>query len=137
MPSHRPRPKTERRLNRSQVHEILERNIALYKDEESFVTYLVDLAVYLLEFEYDWTTSEAKPPPKMIGLSDIEAPKLPDPAPKAPLKKEDRNKVDGAKIYTIITNSIGSKQKTEHFCPTCSTPVGDESVCPKCRNLIR
>jgi hypothetical protein len=51
-----------RRLNRAQIQEILERNISLYREEEHFATYLIELALYLMEYEYDWAESGAAPP---------------------------------------------------------------------------
>ena len=51
------KPKSRRKLNRAQISEILERNVMLYKAEATFVHYLVDLALYLLEYEYDWESA--------------------------------------------------------------------------------
>ena len=45
-------PKGRRRLSRTQIIEILERNAELYKDE-NFIPYVVELAIYLVEYEYD------------------------------------------------------------------------------------
>jgi hypothetical protein len=51
-----------RRLTRTQIQEILERNAALYREEPHFTTYIVDLALYLLEYEYDWANAGIEPP---------------------------------------------------------------------------
>src|SRR4051812_14636442 len=56
------KPKPRRKMTRSQIIDILERNVSLYREEESFVHYLVELAVYLMEYEYDWSESSASPP---------------------------------------------------------------------------
>lgn len=53
---------TGRKLSRWEIQEILERNAELWKGDESFVTYMVELAMYLLEYEYDWSQSGTAPP---------------------------------------------------------------------------
>ena len=54
--------KLRRKLNKSQVLEILERNAALYRDDEAFLEYLVNLTLYLIEYEYNWAESGCEPP---------------------------------------------------------------------------
>jgi hypothetical protein len=52
----------QRGLSRAQVQEILERNAQLYRSENHFVSYFIDLAIYLLECEYDWADASLPPP---------------------------------------------------------------------------
>lgn len=62
MPPNAPPVQPQRKLSRDQVKEILERNAELFKTDENFVPYLIDLALYLLEYEYDWKESGAERP---------------------------------------------------------------------------
>ncbi|MBI3735479.1 hypothetical protein HY256_03090 [Candidatus Sumerlaeota bacterium] len=117
-----PPGKTARKLSRAQVMEILERNCRLYKDENTFVPYLVELALYLLEYEYDWGESGA-PPPKFPGSADGgRGSSLAPPRPSAK---------PGVQIRPAAITP-GSRN-----CPHCGTAIGDELICPSCRNLTR
>jgi hypothetical protein len=120
------RPKARRKLTRAQVQEILERNIKLYKDEESFITYLVDLAIYLLEYEYNWEESYAQPPEHL------------DTVPAAPPKRvADRfTREDGTEIIKLISRPV-ERHREPRPCPNCGTTVQDESICPRCRNMVQ
>ena len=113
--------KARRKLNRSQILDILERNVELYKDEDLFVHYLVELAIYLMEYEYNWDDSDATPP------------NLPErPNGHRPMVEKRDNKM----IFSMLTPT-SQRSKTRHFCPFCGTEVGELLICPSCRNLTR
>ena len=117
--------KMRRKLSRAQIQEILERNLNLYKDEASFIPYLVELAIYLLEFEYNWENSGAEPPNEL------------------PPHPDDLEPVDGvvekgnAKIFhKLIDTAAGASAKRD--CPHCGVSMGSEELtCPNCHNLTR
>ncbi len=46
-------PKPKGKLSKSEIIEILESNAQIYKDEPNFVKYLVELAIYLIQHQYD------------------------------------------------------------------------------------
>lgn len=128
-----PQSKTGRKLSRAQVQEILERNCRLYKDENTFVPYLVELAMYLLEYEYDWTDSGAPAPSKFADPRLTDFKKTPITAPKSsdPLTKP----LAGMKqISTIRPRSMTPRNR---ICPHCGQAVGDELLCPHCQNMTR
>lgn len=120
------RPKARRKLSRSQVQEILERNIKLYKDEESFITYLVDLAIYLLEYEYNWEESYAQPPEHLKDLEDGPAKRVAD--------KFTRE--DGTEIIRLVSRPV-ERHRERRACPNCGQIIQDETVCPQCRNIVQ
>lgn len=120
------RPKARRKLSRSQVQEILERNSKLYKDEDSFVTYLVDLAIYLLEYEYNWEESYAQPPDHVA--------ELPAQPPKRVADKFTRE--DGTEIIRLISRPV-ERRRDPRPCPSCGTMVKDDPICPHCRNVVQ
>jgi hypothetical protein len=119
------RPKARRRLTRAQVQEILERNIKLYKDEESFITYLVDLAIYLLEYEYNWEESYAQPPDHIKAV--------PAPPPKRVIDRFTRE--DGTEIIKLVSRPV-ERGREPRPCPNCGSIIQDESICPQCRNVV-
>ena len=116
-------PKVRRKLTRKQIQEILERNLKLYRDEDSFITYLVDLALYLVEFEYNWEESNS-PPPQLA----------PSPEELAPVAGKVTK--GNAKIYHLINETPVDKDSGRQ-CPHCGAPIGDDLICPNCRNLTQ
>ena len=113
---------SRRKLNRRQVQEILERNIKLYKDEESLVPYLVDLAIYLLEYEYDWDNSGVEAPEGLPDDPEVEEGGI--------VLKNDNQ------VYKSINNTT-IHEGQEYDCPHCGSRISEELVCPNCRNLTR
>lgn len=113
-----------RKLSKSQVIEILERNVGLYKHEDSFVHYLVELGVYLLEYEYDWAESGEAAPANL----------RPRPEDVAPASKsvQQSGKMISSAINPAASHAVGKRN-----CPFCGTETGDAYVCPKCRNMTR
>ncbi|MCE5230074.1 hypothetical protein LLG95_10815 [bacterium] len=117
------KPRPRRKLNRAQIAEILERNVQLYKGEESFVHYLIDLALYLLEYEYDWSQSGTDPRQNTTGSGNTTGNKT-DPEKAAP------------RVVSIQSNS-SSLKPLRRTCPYCGSLVGDALECPSCHNLTR
>lgn len=120
------RPKARRKLTRAQVQEILERNSKLYKDEDSFITYLVDLAIYLLEYEYNWEESYAQPPEHIEKIQTL--------PPKRVADKFTRE--DGSEIIRLVSPPV-SRRRESRPCPSCGTVIADETICPHCRNIVQ
>lgn len=139
------------------MQEILERNVALYKEETSFVPYLIELTVYLLEFEYDWDDADKSPADKTPTQTPPRSPKsttpylIPESAASAsasrqaavsrpksiaadpkntPLMEDSERRID-----RIIS---GGKRdvSAEHTCPTCGANAGNETLCPQCHTLL-
>lgn len=147
-------PKAKKKLSRAQVQEILERNAQLHRSDENFVPYLVELALYLLEYEYDWTESGAEPP--------SDRPSTPSAAP-GPAKSE--KPLMGGSLLGSALKPIrpvtppevrpssglpanpplppprllrgGARTPAGRTCMHCGTQIGDELICPSCRNLTR
>ncbi len=117
------KPRARRKLNRAQVAEILERNVQLYKGEESFVHYLIDLALYLLEYEYDWSQSGLEQPRNTTGAGTTTH------------DKPNTNNTN-PRVVSIQSNA-GSLKPLKRVCPYCGVMVGDMLECPSCHNLTR
>lgn len=113
------RPRGRRKLNRTQIVDILERNVALYKEETNFVNYLVDLALYLMEYEYDWSET-VKPPQNTTTPNDTPVP------------------LDGMGSRRLNSRvTLESRALNHHLCPHCGAEVGDLLLCPACHNITR
>lgn len=137
------------------MQEILERNVELYKEETSFVPYLIELAVYLLEFEYDWKdvdgspgdknparTPSQSPTPYIIPESSgsaaadrmaaVSPPKSIAATPQVtPLMEDSERRID-----RIISGGGKKKESAQHTCPTCGAEAGTDSLCPQCHTLL-
>jgi len=111
--------KSRRKLNKTQIIEILERNAAIYRDEENFVHYLVELAVYLMENEYDWPEGSGGAPPQKTETPVNDTP------------TEHREKL----VFARVSNH--TPVPARKVCPYCGAEVGDVLICPTCRNLTK
>lgn len=131
------RRKTRRKLSRQQVIDILERNVALYKDEQQFVHYLVELAVYLMEYEYDWAESGLAPPMQVTTEANPPQPvkEQATPGGTPPPRDNDPNRGNGRNV----SSKLQSRTITPgpHTCPYCGNDVGAALICPSCKNLTR
>ena len=136
-----------RKLNRTQIIDILERNVALYKDEPVFVRYLIELAVYLMEFEYNWTDSDAprpdfKTPPEReitTGALEEHARRTTEDHSAAvtthghSTDNERGSDTSSKKPLSILkAATLNPRHKT---CLHCGADVGELLICPTCRNL--
>jgi hypothetical protein len=124
------RPRGRRKLNKSQIIDILERNVALYKEEENFVHYLVELTVYLMEYEYDWAES-AQPKGNTTSDSNNLSPISSNTLPPAEAPRGNNIQKGPARIQ------IEARALSRHLCPYCGTNVGELLICPACRNVTR
>ncbi|GEM_PF-2676974 len=120
-----PKPRSPRKLTRRQVEDILERNVRLYKDEELFIPYLVELAVYLLEYEYDWSESGAEPPPARPAAGT-----------KTAARERGGTLSDSGPILSSIARIFDSRGGRR--CPHCASAISEEDIiCPVCHNFTR
>jgi hypothetical protein len=98
------------KLTRDEIVDILKRNVELYKNEPEFIGYIVDLALYLVEFKFD---REAP----LRAREDVQ-----EAIPQAP-----------PAVYKIFSRY--SSVKKEKHCHLCGAPMGDDRTCPVCGNI--
>jgi len=135
------RPKTRRKLSRNQIQAILERNLELYRDEETFIPYLIDLSIYLLEYEYNWVESETVIPlevqkarDRVKSITQIE--EVPDfhRLEDTPRTSEVREGLPPSK--NLISGGFSTIEEVR-FCDSCGAQViGGDQICSSCRNAI-
>ena len=110
--------KTDKKISRAEIVEILEQNVALYREEEAFVPYLVELALFLLEFRYDWAEEGGSP-----------APNHDQPLPQTVAR--------GNRMITMPIKNMAPSVESKCDCPYCGRAIGDKRVCPHCGNITR
>ena len=99
----------KKKLSKEEIIEILRRNAQLFKNEPEFVTYIVDLAIYLIE---DLLDQEDK---KEIPEKTIKA------SPK------EMKEIQG------VFRRFGADRFQKRACPMCGCPVEEgKRKCPNC-----
>lgn len=107
----------------------------LYKGEDSFVHYLIDLALYLLEYEYDWSQSGLEQPRNTTGGGVTTGGGITTGGGVT----TGSGKTDPGKGPRVVSiqSSAGNSKPLRRTCPYCGTVVGDAYECPACHNLTR
>jgi len=98
-------------MEKDDVIEILKRNVSLFKEEKDFVEYIVDLAMYLIEFHLDENT----PLSKEMNLDER-------------LKEETQAR------YRIF-KKFGDTHPRPKNCRFCGAPTEGKTRCPNCNNM--
>lgn len=152
-----------RRLPKSEIRQILRRNYEMYRNQEGCVDHLLDLAMYLLEFEYDWKDSSTMPPARVAEAMDMPPAQTPAnpviheivPSPRnasrAPVTRGPATRIPGVNAgrrqefnhgrIQLNQKVIHAKNQTRETlsdgrtCPFCGVPIGRSMICPSCRNL--
>lgn len=75
-------------FNKDEIIEILKRNVALYKDEKDFVDYIVELAIYLMDRNYEAAHFDEEDSSIFWAKAGAVSSHLPSSGPPAPPGKE-------------------------------------------------
>ncbi len=97
-------------LSKDEVIEILRANARLFKDEPEFITYIVDLAIYLLEHCLEREARDEKSPASAFIATQK----------------------DLKEIMGVFERFVASKKETKRACPMCGAPVEGKRKCPNC-----
>jgi hypothetical protein len=101
------------KFSRQEIVDIIERNFDLYRNEPNFIKYLVELTIYLVEFQYDSSRSAE-------ADGDLERDNTPA-----------FSKLSGASIIAALQTTFGVKGRKE-VCPFCNAKLKSEKICPGC-----
>lgn len=101
----------KKKMEKVEVIEVLRRNARLFKDEPDFVTYIVDLAMYLIENYLEH--------PEIAKTAKTE---------KKPFKPDTP---DVEKVYRVFER-FSSGQSQMGQCPVCGHETGGKRKCPNC-----
>jgi len=100
-------------FTREEIIEILQKNVDLYKNEPNFASYVVDLAMYLVEYGYK---REAEQPVPIEKGFIFQSPK-------------------SQKVYKVFR--APSSGETAKYCPFCGAPLSSDAVkCYQCGNML-
>jgi len=103
----------KKHFTREEIIEILQKNSDLYRNEPNFASYIVDLAMYLVEYGYKREQEQPVPLEKNISL----------PGPKS------------QKVYKVFR--APSSGETAKYCPFCGAPLtSDATKCYQCGNIL-
>jgi hypothetical protein len=96
------------KLTRDEIVDILKRNVEIYRNEPEFIGYIVDLAIYLIEYKLDR---------------------------EAPARDEAEEAVSQPRptVYKVFSH-YGAVKKEKH-CHLCGAPIGEDRKCPVCGNV--
>ena len=111
---------SHRGLSKQEIVEILKRNFELYRNEPNFIEYLIQLAFYFIQFQYDPTLPDAP----TRSPSDVDA---------APPALAPSTEPGGAEIG--IVTSLQARFATEAkgaVCPFCGKHIRRGDPCPNC-----
>jgi hypothetical protein len=104
----------KKHFTRDEIIEILKKNVDLYKNESNFPSYIVDLALYLVEFGYKREAEQPVPTEKSINH---------------------QTGAKSQKVYKVFR--APSTGDTSKFCPFCGAPLtSDKGKCYQCGNVI-
>lgn len=133
-------------MSKAQIIEILERNLQLFRDDDNFVAYFLDLTIYLLQYEYDWKDVALGEPPLPSPNGTSPSPAA-EPAPARPAQTPPKAVKSHRISSEALEEALNSFNKThrasapklhqDRNCPFCGSQVGEALVCPTCKHLTR
>jgi hypothetical protein len=113
----------KQKVTRQELVELLRRNVLQYRDDAEFTQYVIDLALYLVEYrlhqsrELDRTRS-------MITGSPTEV----NPAGAAENHKT-------VQEYQSVLKRHGTPRSQQATCRMCGAPTEGKTICPHCGNM--
>jgi hypothetical protein len=114
--------KGKQKFSKEEIIDILKRNVALFKDEEEFVQYVVDLATYLIEHRIQ--TSSTTPDPTATDPGSAIMPR----------KDLWRTRERDQELYGVLKKHAPHGQRPAN-CRMCGAPTRGLVTCPNCGNM--
>jgi rubrerythrin len=116
------------KFSKDEIIEILKRNVNLFKDEEEFVDYIVDLALYLVEHRL-LTQTEASDLNPAKPASDDRIQKRGEMYQRA-------GRGTSEELYERLKKHSRSAESEKSLCRMCGAPiVPGRATCPNCGNM--
>jgi rubrerythrin len=119
--------KGKQKFSKEEIIDILKRNVNLFREEEEFVQYIVDLAMYLVEHRLQTQTEvrERKSTGVPVGLgTGIEK------RNESFKRTRDRDE----ELYRVLKKHSTRSDAVLH-CRMCGAPVVGRATCPNCGNM--
>lgn len=114
----------KQKFTKEEIIDILKRNVNLFRDEEEFVQYIVDLAMYLVEHRlYTATEVQERSRPPTQG----------------PFEKRHesfkRTRERDEELYSVLKKH-STRSDVNVTCRMCGAPVKGRITCPNCGNMV-
>jgi rubrerythrin len=122
--------KSKQQFTKEEIIEILKRNVNLFKDEDEFVDYIVELALYLVEHRMQ-TQTAASDIQKKSQQSDSVFEKREEPFQKGSFGPSD------VELHNLLRRHSRGQEGQVTMCRVCgaSVPEGNK-LCPICGSLV-
>lgn len=113
----------KQKFSKEEIIDILKRNISLYRDEEEFVQYIVDLAMYLVEHRiYNGSDHGGEGRPRSEDTGPVRR------------RKDGLVKTDH-EVYTQLKKHSTRSDARPALCRMCGAPTHGKVTCPNCGNM--
>lgn len=123
--------KGQQRFSKEEIVEILRRNVNLFRDEEEFVEYIVDLAIYLVEHKLrSETESDATPSGAAAAAAEEIIVKRTE-----QFLKGRRRDVERFEIMSPPSSPPASDETSVPVCRICGSETGGRKMCPNCGSI--
>jgi len=125
--------KGKQQFTKEEIIEILRRNVNLFRDEDEFVDYIVELALYLVEHrmqtQTEATDGSAAPPAAPAGDEVFE--KRQEPFRRGSFSPSD------AEVHDVLERHLRDPDTEVVMCRVCgATTAKKNKVCPVCGAMI-
>lgn len=123
--------KGKQQFTKEEIIEILKRNVNLFKDEDEFVDYIVELALFLVEHRMQTQTEVSEGGPAKQSAQDEVFEKRREPFQRG------AGLVSDAEIHDILLRHVRGGEPEETMCRVCGARVPKSAkLCPICGSLV-
>jgi rubrerythrin len=113
----------KQKVTREELVEALRRNVLQYRDDGEFVQYVIDLALYLVEYRL-YQGRELEKARTILASK----PKSPD------IEKLEETRKRDQELQAVLKRHATVKPKTA-TCRMCGAPTEGKMICPHCGNM--
>jgi hypothetical protein len=118
--------KARQNFSKEEIIEILKRNVNMFRDEEEFVQYIFDLAMYLVEHRL-----------RTMGGNDVPQPEALPTQLSSIVRRDDqfqRTRERDEELYKVLRKHA-TRADGDVYCRMCGAPTGGRGVCPNCGGM--
>lgn len=113
--------KGKQKYTRDELLDILKRNVNVFKDDEIFTQYMIDLAAFLVEYRNHFARVKAQQAP-VTETGEIKRQWL------------SRTRERDQELERVLSKHASSAGPDAN-CRMCGAPTGGQMTCPHCGNM--